>query len=770
MVRHLVIEETVPRGGAVTALRDWKSVLLFSAMIAIFFNKIVLGSAWLWEDMLYFSYPVRVFAATSIAMGHLPLWNPYTFNGMPFLADIQTTVLYLPCVLLSLCVRDGSINFYWLEVMVIAHYVLAGWAMYVLASSFGLKRVPAFFAGASYMLSGFMIAHAIHQQMITMVAWFPLIIFLFRSALIERHWRSVFICALVIGHSTFAGYPQLSLYLHSFLFAYFLFILLNRYRGKSLLSREAFVVIVRAGTIVILGLAISAIQLLPTAELADLSKRAEITYEKSTEGTLAISQILTLVFPKLFGSSGAGGNTYWGPGTYWYYWETCIYLGTLPLMLALLCPFIVRKNPTAIFFACISLFALAFALGSSIGVHRIFFDYVPGFSKFRNPARIGVFLSMSASLLSAFTLQELMYGKRSAQVLHRAKLVIYVIAFICFALWLAVVTGGLDSLLGVPKNPEIVAAVHANAHLSLLFVVLFCGLLRWLLGGGVWASRVAMALPALFFIDMYVFGGDQNTSTVNPTAYYHRADPITRFIRNDLTNGLFRVNTRNQYGMIMDRNQGMVDRILTMEGYTPLVLQRALPPFNDTQKFDLLNVKYKTVYDKTTGRLSLALHPTFLPHAFVLYDVRIARSEEALLAVFSDSTWDHRRTVVLEKDPPLAIAPVRPGVAGIARTTLYQDNRIEVDVHSPENGILVLSDVFYPGWRAFVDGAETEVLRVDYNLRGIAVPRGVHTVIFRFDNQAFARGMWITGGALVLCLAGIFVPVLRNRQQPAKGQ
>ncbi|HMK38447.1 MAG TPA: hypothetical protein VK569_03845, partial [Bacteroidota bacterium] len=327
MARHTAIEKTARRDGVGAALRDWKAVLLFAGMTVLFFHRILLQEAWMWEDMMYFSYPVRVFAATSMALGHLPLWNPYSFSGMPFLADIQTTVLYIPCVVLAFFVSDGGLSFYWLELMVIAHYVLAGWAMYLLASSLDLKRAPALFAGATYMLSGFMITHAIHQQIITMVAWYPLITMLFRIALTQARWRSAFLCALVLGHSTFAGYPQLSLYFHAFLLGYFLFILLSSRREGGLLSRPVLITALKAGMIVGLGLAVAAIQLLPTAELAELSQRAQIAYEKSTEGSLAWSQLLTLFIPKLFGAAGAAGSNYWGPGTYWYFWETCIYLG-----------------------------------------------------------------------------------------------------------------------------------------------------------------------------------------------------------------------------------------------------------------------------------------------------------------------------------------------------------------------------------------------------------------------------------------------------------
>ena len=748
------------------ALRDWKAVALFAGMTFVFFHRILLGEAWLWEDMMYFSYPVRVFAATSMALGHLPLWNPYTFSGMPFLADIQTTVLYLPCVALALFVRDGGLNFYWLEAMVIAHYVLAGWGMYLLASSLDLKRAPALFAGVTYMLSGFMITHAIHQQIITMVAWFPLVTMLFRVSLTQARWRPAFLCALLLGHSTFAGYPQLSLYFHTFLFAYFLFLLLSAYRGRALFSRPAFVLAAKAGMIVGLGLAVAAIQLLPTAELAELSQRAQITYEKSTEGSLAWSQLLTAFVPKLFGAAGAQASTYWGPGTYWYFWETCIYIGILPLMLLALSALCVRRNPHAGFFWGVALLTLLFALGNSFFLHKLVLDFVPGFSKFRNPARAGVFFSFAGSLLSAYALQAMMNGERNSPESRRVRSLLLSGAGAGIALWGAVVTGMLDPVLGVPNNPAVQLAMRKEAHLALLFVLVSAGALLALRAQKEWRARGVFVLPFLFFIDMFVFGAGQNTSSSSPSDYFHRADPLVRFIHNDMKTDLFRVNTRNQFGMIMDRNQGMVNRIFTLEGYTPLVLQRAIPPYNDAQKFDLLNVKYRTSFDRQAGTLSLVPNPTYMGRAFFLYDVRVARTEEELAAAFRDPAWNHTTTAILERDSPLHAAPPAGEHHGSARVTAYDDNRLELEATSLTDGILVLSEVFYPGWKAYVDGAETEILRTDYNLRGVAFPGGSHHVEFRFTPPPFVTGAWISAAAVAVCLAGLVrYPARRKRLQ-----
>ena len=98
--------------------------------------------------------------------------------------------------------------------------------------------------------------------------------------------------------------------------------------------------------------------------------------------------------------------------------------------------------------------------------------------------------------------------------------------------------------------------------------------------------------------------------------------------------------------------------------------------------------------------------------------------------------------------------------------TAYEDNRVEIEVASPTEGILVLSEVFYPGWKAYVDGAQTEILRTDYSLRGISFPGGSHHVEFRFTPPPFVAGAWITAAALAVCLAGLVkLPLRRNRLQ-----
>lgn len=744
-------------------LTNMQCVLILTALVFVFFHKIILGQAYFWEDFIYQNYPFRHFAATSLASGELPLWNPYTFNGMPFLADIQTTVLYIPCLLLTLFVTNGSLNYYWLELMIILHFVLAGVGMFYLAKSFKLNNIPALFAGVAYMLSGYMIVHAIHQQNVTLVAWYPLVVLLFRKALSEERWLYVFVCGLLLGHSILAGYPQLSLYLYMFLGLYFLLELLTTHKGNELLSRPALAMTAKAATVLVISIALAAIQLLPTFELSDLSDRAQITFEKASEGSLAWSQLATLFFPKMFGTAGAAGFEYFGPGQYFYYWETCIYLGILPLLLAAL-SVVHRKDKYVAFFWATAIFSILFALGNNFVLYNLFYEFVPGFSTFRIPARMGILLTLSVSLLSAFSLQHLLYQAKGEKERKALRNILLIAGGVGILLYFMITSGGFASSITGASYQQVAPIVSKGITPSILLLLASVLLVFGILMKGNLTKFAGLLLVGLFFVDMFMFGGSQNNGTMNPSDYFKRRTDLVDFFKKDGEQELFRVNTRNARGILpgWDRNQGMIDRVFMMEGYTPLALERKYAPFaSGEQSLDLLNVKYKTVFDEQSGQQTLVEHTTRLPRAFFVYDVHVARTDEELLAYVKSPDFNHRTTAVVEK--ALMIPEPEQPPDRQANITHYSNNNIVINAKSSHDGVLVLSEIFYPGWRAYVDGVETEIYRTNYHLRSIAVGAGEHSIEMRFQPSTFSNGAWISGGTLLLCIAGVLLSRLRGR-------
>ena len=128
------------------------------------------------------------------------------------------------------------------------------------------------------------------------------------------------------------------------------------------------------------------------------------------------------------------------------------------------------------------------------------------------------------------------------------------------------------------------------------------------------------------------------------------------------------------------------------------------------------------------------------------------------------------RSAIVTEEPIAGLAAARAGAAGPlpgeARISNYEDERVEVRTRTTRPGLLVLTDSFYPGWKATVDGRDAKIHRVDYLIRGVQLPAGTHTVRFRYEPESWRVG-WITSAlALVIILGAVAVGLLRRRRAP----
>lgn len=756
-----------PPSGTPWEPSDLQAVGFFAAMTALFFLKILIGNAYLWEDFVYQWYPFRQYAATALAAGEFPLWNPYTVGGMPFFAEIQTEVLYLPMLALTLFVKNGHLNVYWLELVNVLHYFLAACGMYLLARSFALRRMSALIAGTAFAFSGFMVTHAIHQVIIGVAAWYPLLLFMMRKALQEKRWTWVFVGALTLGHSFFAGSPQMSLFFYFFLGIYVAVEIIATVGVRGLTTRPGLVLMGRAATLVGLSFAFIMVQLLPTQDLSALSQRATITYEKGSEGSLGWGQLLTLLVPKFFGASDAHGYNWWGPGAYWQYWETSISFGVAPLLFALFSLRFFRTNRHVAFFASFALFALLFSLGKNFFLHGLFFDLIPGFASFRNPGRMGVFVAFAGSMLAGFGFDAVLKGQFTEKEGKRWVTTMVWISGVCLAIVIAALLGLFDGLFPFLAQQQQRTFVRRELAIALVTIIpsffVFYALIRRSMPAGI----LGILLVAITFFDLYYIGAEQNTAPQNPEEHFAQATPLVGFLKSQ--NELFRVNTRNTQGMIMDRNQGLMDRVFTMEGYTPLMPARVFPPAATADNFyDLLNIKYYLQTDSVRGTIGLKERPGYLQRAYLVFTTSVARNEEEVRARMTAPSFDPRKEAVVEDSTYTPISVSAPASGWQVRITDHRINRIGLTVETPQAGLLVLSEAYFPGWRASIDGAEAPVYRTNFVSRGIPVPAGTHTVDLVFDPPSFNRGALISVLTLLVCCGGIAASLWnerRSRQQ-----
>jgi hypothetical protein len=160
---------------------------------------------------------------------------------------------------------------------------------------------------------------------------------------------------------------------------------------------------------------------------------------------------------------------------------------------------------------------------------------------------------------------------------------------------------------------------------------------------------------------------------------------------------------------------------------------------------------------------------TVLPRAFVVYRSEVMPSPGAVLERLLSDDFDPSQTVVLEAPSPAVDQQGLPPVSDLhgAEITHYSPHRVVIEADLEADGFLVLSDTYYPGWRAFVDGREVEIYQADYLFRAVFLEQGRHVVEFRYSPLFLRTGVaiYLAVGAVLLGLFGYSVLVRRQQRK-----
>jgi hypothetical protein len=271
------------------------------------------------------------------------------------------------------------------------------------------------------------------------------------------------------------------------------------------------------------------------------------------------------------------------------------------------------------------------------------------------------------------------------------------------------------------------------------------------LRGKISARTSAASLLCLALLDFMAFGMGYAAGNIDPSVMYSKTETVKQLQDMEKTE-YFRINARSSNPgtddlggpyMAFRKNQGSVHRLFLMEGYNPLRLKRQLVNRKD-RTLDILNVKFKIAVDEQRQAMSLALHPTCFPRCRMVYNYIVETNENSILPLLYDPAFDHKNSVVLEEKPALAMDTLNADTAWNCRITSYSLNKIDMEVTSAKNGLLVLSEIDYPSWKALVDGKPAPVFRADYALRAIPVEKGSHKVSCYFSEDVFRKGLLLS--------------------------
>jgi hypothetical protein len=166
---------------------------------------------------------------------------------------------------------------------------------------------------------------------------------------------------------------------------------------------------------------------------------------------------------------------------------------------------------------------------------------------------------------------------------------------------------------------------------------------------------------------------------------------------------------------------------------------------------------WTTVYDKDAVQI---LHNTRAqPRAWLVTAVEAVDGEEALRRIRGEGSgeFDPRRTALLEINPErLPHLPVKTAPENPVNITGYSATRLTLETDASMPTVLVVSEIFYPGWKATVDGQPAEILLTDYLLRGVALAAGRHKIEMVYIPTTAGAGAIVSGCSLLL-LVGLFV-------------
>lgn len=358
---------------------DLLALAAILGLVLIFFWKIALANLiWVGLDAFAYFYPYRDYAAKEILNGNIPLWNPYLFMGAPFLANPQAQVFYpLNWIFLTLPAPKA------VAYSLVLHIFLAGAFTYLFARhSLKLQPFPAFLSGVVLALGGFFAAHAQHLTLVSAWAWTPLLLLLFQKSVRERGIYPL-LTGGVVGLQFLAGHPQaafISLFLLVLWSLYLAWAEGNGWRRNRILA-NLFLGALAVG----IGAGLTAVQLLPTWELANLSIRSGgLAFREAVSFSLNPQLLLVGLLPALIDSP---------------YSEYIAYTGLVPLILALGALRTERRRQ-AFFFGAIALFGIFLALGLYNPVYFLLYRLVPGFALFRVPARWLFLFSFGMAILA----------------------------------------------------------------------------------------------------------------------------------------------------------------------------------------------------------------------------------------------------------------------------------------------------------------------------------------------------------------------------------
>jgi len=674
-------------------------------------------------------YPWRELVVSAEKKLELPLWNPYSFAGTPLLANFQSGSFYVFNILFFAM----PFHVAW-SLIIFLGPLMAGIFMLAYLNNLRLNKWGSLMGAISYTFCGFSIAWMEWGAITHVALWLPLILLSIDKMVAKTKdkkilgWSLIYLFSLTSAF--FAGHLQTFFYLGVFSFAY----LIARWfkYGKKVKVLALYIILN------VLFLLLTSVQWIPTLQLISLSARNIDAVDFNSPGWFIPWQhLIQFIAPDFFGNPTT--LNYWGV---WNYGELVGYIGIMPLILALFA-MLYRRDKKTLFFG--TFFFLAIILSFPTFLAKIPYILRIPFLSTAQPTRLLFIVDFVLAVLSALGFDYLLKTKRVN--------IIYPLIFVL------IILSGL--WIFIPKEHLLIA--RSNLFLPTLLFIFSLILFLFLIFTQKKSNYTAIACIAIVIItvfDLLRFGWKFTPFTQKSYLF-----PVTKtitFLQKNL--GESRVMTTDS--RLFPPNFSAIYGLQSIDGYDPLYILRygelmaasergkadINPPFGFNRIItphnyksgiiDLLGVKYilslsaldspKLVKVFQEGQTITYENKNVLPRAFFARSIKLSKSKEESIGMLFDPSINLTQTGIVENgDEELNTV----WSVGSAKIIQYSANKIIIDTRNKGAGFLILTDTFYPTWKASVDNKLVKIHIVDYNFRGVVVPSGTHRI--EFYNSLF---------------------------------
>jgi hypothetical protein len=731
-------------------LENWIVPTIVGAFLFLFFPTVFLGiNSFFYRDFGSLAYPIIHYQKESFLSGEIPLWNPLSHCGIPFLAQWGTMTLYPPSLFYIFLPLPWSLNFFCL-----LHLIFGAVGMFLFARRWINDDLPALFSAVAFVFNGIILSCLMWPNYTAALAWAPWIFYVFEKAVCTGGKYILF--AIIFSVFQFmSGVPEILIITHIITFSIVIYnVIDNKACILSAVSRYLLVIIS--------VLFICAMQLLPFLDLLQQSHRtADIDFTKWSMPGWGLANF----FVPLFHYFKTYQNTFVQSEQAFitsYYFP----LGTLVLSLL----GIIRANSkTRIMFLLLIFFSISMALGSNSFIYNFASSFLPFFNKIRYPIKFIIILSFIIPVLAGLGVGQLIKSDKKAI----SSILLISLTFLIIAAIILIFNFRYPFPLDQFRETVI------NTILRYLFLILFIAALLISL-------NYKNYFHILFPISLLIIAIDgkyhlHNFHPVIPSEHlesklwsYSVEDKKPRFgegrvfispyAEERLLRSVVSDWTANFIGkrLALWSNLNLLEEIPKVNGAFTLQLihqkqlEKMLYQTNNIYLDSILRFLNVTYITKPGTIVEWIKYTNSMPLIYAGQNIKLMDYSNSLNYILSPS-FNPPDEVIISKEeqnryPDISL--IKKQKTTINNAT-YSNHRIIFDYESEAPAIITISQTYYKNWRAFIDGKEYPILRANYAFQAIPVPAGKHKAVIEYYDKSFIYGLLCSYIGFIVVLAAV---------------